>query len=76
MRNLTRTRYGFPASILKFSALGFLVLILAGCVAVPSAHGSESSIDKADTAFLIMSAALVMLMTPALAFFYGGLVRA
>ncbi|MGC8741239.1 MAG: ammonium transporter [Candidatus Sumerlaeaceae bacterium] len=76
MRNLTRTRYGFPASILKFSALGFLVLILAGRVAVPSAHGSESSIDKADTAFLIMSAALVMLMTPALAFFYGGLVRA
>ncbi len=32
-------------------------------------------IDKADTAFLLVSAALVLLMTPALAIFYGGLVR-
>lgn len=32
-------------------------------------------IDKADTAFLLFSAALVLLMTPALAVFYGGLVR-
>jgi len=34
-----------------------------------------SSIDKADTAFMIISAILVMLMTPALALFYGGMVR-
>ncbi len=32
-------------------------------------------IDTGDTAWLLMSAALVMLMTPALGFFYGGLVR-
>ncbi|OAQ20250.1 ammonium transporter [Thermosulfurimonas dismutans] len=32
-------------------------------------------IDKTDTAFLLFSAALVLLMTPALAVFYGGLVR-
>src|SRR3954451_17890795 len=32
-------------------------------------------IDAGDTAWLLMSAALVMLMTPALGFFYGGLVR-
>ena len=31
--------------------------------------------DKADTAFMLIAAALVLLMTPALAFFYGGLVR-
>jgi len=31
-------------------------------------------IDTGDTAWLLMSAALVMLMTPALGFFYGGLV--
>ncbi len=31
-------------------------------------------IDSGDTAWLIVSAALVMLMTPALGFFYGGLV--
>ena len=33
-------------------------------------------IDTGDTAWLLASAALVMFMTPGLAFFYGGLVRA
>ncbi len=33
------------------------------------------SISSGDTAWLLLSAALVMLMTPALGFFYGGLVR-
>jgi Amt family ammonium transporter len=33
------------------------------------------AISAADTAWLIVAAALVLLMTPALAFFYGGLVR-
>ncbi|HEV2106779.1 MAG TPA: ammonium transporter, partial [Thermomicrobiales bacterium] len=32
-------------------------------------------INSGDTAWVLMSAALVMLMTPALGFFYGGLVR-
>lgn len=32
--------------------------------------------DQGNTAFILFSAALVLLMTPALAFFYGGLVRA
>src|SRR6476660_2820557 len=32
-------------------------------------------IDSGDTAWILISAALVMLMTPALGFFYGGLVR-
>ena len=34
-----------------------------------------SAINTGDTAFLLISAALVMLMTPGLAFFYGGMVR-
>ena len=33
------------------------------------------NISSGDTAWLLMSASLVMLMTPALGFFYGGLVR-
>lgn len=33
------------------------------------------AINGADTAWVLMSAALVMLMTPALGFFYGGMVR-
>jgi ammonium transporter, Amt family len=32
-------------------------------------------LNSGDTAWVLMSAALVMLMTPALAFFYGGMVR-
>ncbi len=32
-------------------------------------------VDTGDTAWLLMSSALVMLMTPGLAFFYGGMVR-
>ena len=31
--------------------------------------------DSGDTAWLLVSAALVMLMTPALALFYGGMVQ-
>src|SRR5436190_16718021 len=31
--------------------------------------------NQADTAWMLVSTALVLLMTPALAFFYGGLVR-
>jgi Amt family ammonium transporter len=34
-----------------------------------------SAVNSGDTAWLLTSAALVMLMTPALGFFYGGLVR-
>jgi Amt family ammonium transporter len=34
-----------------------------------------TSVNTGDTAWMIMSTALVMLMTPGLAFFYGGLVR-
>jgi len=33
------------------------------------------TIDSGDTAWMLVSTALVLLMTPALAFFYGGLVR-
>ena len=33
------------------------------------------AIDSGDTAWVLISSALVMLMTPGLAFFYGGLVR-
>ena len=34
------------------------------------------AINPADTAWVMVSAALVLMMTPALAFFYGGMVRA
>ena len=34
-----------------------------------------NQVNSGDTAFVLISAALVCLMTPGLAFFYGGLVR-
>ena len=39
------------------------------------AAAAAPKIDTGDTAWVLVSAALVMLMTPALGFFYGGLVR-
>ena len=36
---------------------------------------SASAVNTADTAWMLVATALVLLMTPALAFFYGGLVR-
>ncbi len=35
----------------------------------------ESALDTGNTAWMLMSCALVLLMTPGLAFFYGGMVR-
>ncbi|MGE5301435.1 MAG: ammonia channel protein, partial [Acidobacteriota bacterium] len=36
---------------------------------------ADGKVDAGDTAFVLISAALVMLMTPGLAMFYGGMVR-
>jgi len=42
---------------------------------LPMGETASSLINNADTGFMIISAILVMLMTPALALFYGGMVR-
>lgn len=42
---------------------------------VVAAAAEAPKIDTGDTAFILISSALVMLMTPALALFYGGMVR-
>ena len=46
---------------------------------VPEGDASEAAavgeLDTGDTAFMLVCAALVLFMTPGLAFFYGGLVR-
>jgi Amt family ammonium transporter len=38
-------------------------------------HWEDDVLNAGDTAWVLISAALVMLMTPGLAFFYGGMVR-
>ncbi len=52
--------------------------LLAALVAAvaPALAAAADGIDAGDTAFVLLSAGLVLLMTPGLAFFYGGLVRA
>lgn len=52
----------------------FLILILLFCPLSAFAQ-PDAKIDSGDTAFVLLSAALVMLMTPGLALFYGGMVR-
>ena len=39
------------------------------------AYAEQSEIDSGDTAWVLVSAALVLFMTPGLALFYGGMVR-
>lgn len=53
------------------------VVLLTGLsfVVAQEAAAPAPVADTGDTAWILMSAALVLLMTPGLAFFYGGLVR-
>ena len=60
----------------------FLAPAALAAVAIASTPGAAyaqgapaPAINQADTAWMLISTALVLLMTPALAFFYGGLVR-
>jgi Amt family ammonium transporter len=52
-----------------------LVAVPALALAQDMAEPPPPAIDSGDTAWMLVSTALVLLMTPALAFFYGGLVR-
>ena len=51
------------------------LLFLGTGTAFAESSDAASTINSGDTAFVLMSAALVMLMTPGLALFYGGMVR-
>jgi Amt family ammonium transporter len=53
-------------------ALAALVLCLPG---LARAQANQTRADSGDTAWMLVSAALVLLMTPGLALFYGGMVR-
>ena len=62
----------------RIAATMFMVVLMAALL--PSAVRAEGAaaavrIDSGDTAWILISAALVMLMTPGLAMFYGGMVR-
>jgi Amt family ammonium transporter len=48
---------------------------LAASIFLATTAAAESAVDTGDTSWVLISAALVLLMTPALGFFYGGMVR-
>ena len=61
-------------------AIPFIVLVIISvlCFIFPNENVlnvAGTTIDTGDTAWLLVSTALVLLMTPGLAFFYGGMVR-
>ncbi|MFH0772504.1 MAG: ammonium transporter [Candidatus Omnitrophota bacterium] len=53
----------------------FLLLTAIATVVAAAETAPALKVDTGDTAWILTSAALVLMMTPALAFFYGGLVR-
>ncbi len=60
--------------------LPFLILVVVALVSlIPVKYAdtitTEYPINHADTAWILIASALVLLMTPGLAFFYGGMVR-
>jgi Amt family ammonium transporter len=65
-------------NVLALSILLFMLLggaVLADEAASAGAAAPAATIDTGDTSWVLICSALVMLMTPGLAFFYGGLVR-
>jgi Amt family ammonium transporter len=59
---------------INFLALGVLVLICLLFSAEYKFVEGSGAIDTGDTAWMIVASAFVLLMTPGLAFFYGGMV--
>ena len=61
----------------KFKWLTLLTILAISILGLPlvAAAADAPAINSGDTSFMIICAALVMIMTPGLAFFYGGMVR-
>src|ERR1700754_5150959 len=61
----------------KYIPFGILVIVIILALIYPSVDTvtiKDAKIDTGDTAWLLVSTALVLIMTPGLAFFYGGMV--
>ncbi len=54
---------------------GLTIFLMPSAALADASASSVPKINTGDTAFMLLSAALVMLMTPGLAMFYGGMVR-
>lgn len=69
-KTLTKSR-GLKAIIMMFLATVFTGM----CMPAMAQTAGTSAINSGDTAWMLASTALVMIMTPGLALFYGGMVR-
>ncbi len=68
-------RSRFLLHVVLWSVIGLVIGYLSVFFAGASAGEYDGAlINSGDTAWMLMSAALVMLMTPAVGFFYGGMV--
>lgn len=67
--------FGLPLAML--AAMSLLMGPMAGTAVAQDAAAAAAGpkLDTGDTAWMLTSTALVLFMTPGLAFFYGGLVR-
>lgn len=65
----------FKISTILLIFLGILVGYLTTQLSFSAGQFEASSISSGDTAWILIATALVMLMTPAVGFFYGGMVK-
>ncbi|HSV74574.1 MAG TPA: ammonium transporter [Chthonomonadales bacterium] len=73
---MDRTSHSTPA-FRRGALVAVFTTVLLGAAGAALAQGGEAAprIDTGDTAWLLMSTAMVLLMTPGLALFYAGMVR-
>jgi Amt family ammonium transporter len=55
--------------------LAIVAVVMMSLAPIVSAADGSSSINSGDTAWMIVATALVFMMTPAVGFFYGGMLR-
>ena len=67
------TKIGSKLNFIVLTIVVFIVLL--GNVDYNVEVNNELPLDKGDTAWMIVACAFVLLMTPGLAFFYGGMVN-
>src|SRR5688572_31362797 len=63
------------AASVRWPVSGAVSFTAVSVPAVAWGQAAEPSANSGDTAWMLMSSALVLLMTPGLALFYGGMVR-
>ena len=62
-------------ALIPFSILMILVILILVHPGIPTAIYTGEELNAGDIAWMITATALVLFMTPGLAFFYGGMVR-